>query len=444
MDFKGTDKWLHPLSYASFYQILISIFGLMVIYNASLEWTFELIGVYIFWAFLATVAELKPIQKPSHDHLTVSFAVHVSAFMIFGTSTAILISTIGNIIVDLVGKRGFNKLLFNVNQYALTIYISSFVFQKLRVSPDFAHVDFKHDFIAMLTSCLVYIFLNYAFVSIIISLSNKSRLFGDFSRDMKFELLHFVTLMPVSLMIVILYSVEPLFIFIVILPLAVAHFTFENYFSLRVETRNTIEVLADIVDKKDSYTFEHSFRVALYCRKLAEELGLSPEQVETIVSAARVHDLGKISTPEAVLLKKGALNDEERFIILDHPRVGYNILNNLRHYKSGAKFVLYHHERYDGKGYPVGLEGENIPLGARIMTIADSYDAMTTDRPYRKALSEEEALKELVRCSGTQFDPHLVNVFVNLINRKKQVYIDMEFDGKVNYTTSNTKSTTKL
>jgi HD-GYP domain-containing protein (c-di-GMP phosphodiesterase class II) len=146
---------------------------------------------------------------------------------------------------------------------------------------------------------------------------------------------------------------------------------------------------------------------------------LSPRDYETLVTAAKVHDLGKISVPDAILLKDGPLTPEERQIINNHSSCGYEVLSNLRFYKAGARIVSCHHERYDGKGYPEGLKGEEIPLGARIMAVADSYDAMTSDRPYRKALDMEIAIQELIKHSGTQFDPQIVRVFIETLRESK-------------------------
>jgi HD-GYP domain-containing protein (c-di-GMP phosphodiesterase class II) len=399
------------------YQLLIGAVGLYLIFSVAHQWSIDSLWLYFVWSLFSTAAELKPITMPSKDQLTVSFAIHISALILYGAPMAILISTIANIIVDAIGRRGLKKMLFNVSQYAITIYLSWMAYHYLSPNADILHI--RNNFLAMFASCLTYVVINYLLVSTIISLSLEKRLLRILTRDLKLELLHFASLTPVSILIVILYSVEPLTIIIVFLPLYVAHFSFENYINLRTETQRTIEVLADIIDKRDSYTSEHSFRVANYCKKIAQELNLPPGEIETLDTAARVHDLGKISIPDNILLKNGRLTPAEREIILSHSQVGYDILNNLRFYKSGAKLVRCHHEMYDGNGYPQGLDCNSIPLGARILAVADAFDAMTSDRPYRKAMLLEEAIKELVRCSGTQFDPNVVKAFVSYLIENK-------------------------
>ncbi|MFA4884483.1 MAG: HD domain-containing phosphohydrolase [Desulfotomaculaceae bacterium] len=394
------------------YQVLINAVGLYLIFKVAHQWSTDFLWVYFIWSLFSTVTELNPIIKPSNDQLTVSFAVHISALILYGAPMAILISTVANIIVDAIGRRSLKKMIFNISQYTITIYLSWLAYHYLS-NTEVLHI--RDNFIAILASCFTYVVVNYLLVSTIISLSLNKKWSLVVNKDIKLQFLHFASLAPVSILIVILYNVEPLTIVIVLLPLYVAHSSFENYINLRTETQRTIEVLADIIDKRDSYTSEHSLRVANFCGKIAEELNLQPGEIETLDTAARVHDLGKISVPDSILLKNGRLTPAEREIILSHSQVGYDILNNLRFYKSGAKLVRCHHEMYDGNGYPQGLRFDSIPIGARILAVADAFDAMTSDRPYRKAMAREEAINELLRCSGTQFDPHVVKAFIRFI-----------------------------
>lgn len=400
------------------YHIAVNLLGFFIIYKVASQWSLDLIWLYCLWILFSIITEIKPINMPSNDQVTVSFAVHISALILFGAPTAVLISSVSNIIVDLLGKRGIKKLFFNVSQYAITIYASWLTFDYL-ISGSTV-INYKEHWLAMIVSSFIYIIINTVLVSTVISLSEGRKPLRFHTRAIKFEMWHFTLLVPVGLLIVILYSVEPMAIIVLILPLALAHFSLDNYITLWTETRTTIEVLADIVDKKDPYTSKHSHMVADYCNDIAERIPLSPDDVETLVSAAKVHDLGKISVPDTILLKEGSLTNEEREIMITHSSVGYNILNKLRFYKVGARLVLYHHERFDGNGYPAGLKGESIPLGARILAVADCYHAMTSDRPYRKAMSSEEAINELTRCAGTQFDPEIVEVFIQVLKKNNK------------------------
>jgi diguanylate cyclase (GGDEF)-like protein/putative nucleotidyltransferase with HDIG domain len=169
--------------------------------------------------------------------------------------------------------------------------------------------------------------------------------------------------------------------------------------------------LAKAVDARDEYTGSHSARVSEIAARIASRLGLDAEQIELIRLATSLHDLGKLSIPEEILRKPDALNDAERLVLERHPRIGFQMLESLG-VDPIADWVLHHHERWDGNGYPDRLRGEEIPLGARIIFVADAYDAMTSDRVYRRRLTDEEAVSELVRCAGTQFDPSIVAAFI--------------------------------
>jgi putative nucleotidyltransferase with HDIG domain len=161
---------------------------------------------------------------------------------------------------------------------------------------------------------------------------------------------------------------------------------------------------------------EHSFSVAKYCRQIGAAVGLSDSQLINLLIAAELHDIGKIYIPDDILNKPGKLNDTEIAIIKSHPAYGAFYLEKRSFSSDVIKGVLYHHERYDGKGYPFGLKGENIPLFARIIAIADSFDAMTSKRVYKNALSYSEAMEEIKKNAGTQFDPEIAEIFLDILN----------------------------
>jgi putative nucleotidyltransferase with HDIG domain len=172
--------------------------------------------------------------------------------------------------------------------------------------------------------------------------------------------------------------------------------------------------LTSAVDAKDAYTCGHSERVALLSKMLAKEAGLDEHQVERIYMAGLLHDVGKIGVPEAVLQKPGRLTSEEFEQMKKHPAIGARILHDVKQIQDIIPGVLHHHERYDGRGYPDGLSGQQIPLMGRIICLADCFDAMTSTRTYRKALPLEVTLADLRRCSGTQFDPALTEAFLRI------------------------------
>ncbi|MDH5364908.1 MAG: diguanylate cyclase, partial [Dehalococcoidia bacterium] len=178
---------------------------------------------------------------------------------------------------------------------------------------------------------------------------------------------------------------------------------------------SAVYALVSAVDAKDHYTYGHSRKVNTYAVALAEAIGLSPDEVSRVSTTALLHDIGKIGIPDKILSKKGKLTTEEWEAIKSHPKLGANIIGNVPSLVSCLPGILYHHERWDGTGYPEGLKGETIPLDARILAIADAFAAMTSARPYRDALCDEKVIKQLRQGAGKQFDPQLVEVFISLV-----------------------------
>jgi diguanylate cyclase (GGDEF)-like protein/putative nucleotidyltransferase with HDIG domain len=177
--------------------------------------------------------------------------------------------------------------------------------------------------------------------------------------------------------------------------------------------------LVKAVDAKDPFTKEHSQNVSVCAVEIARALGLSDGEIEVIKYAGLLHDVGKIAVGQDILVKKNPLTHEEFELLKKHPVIGVNILKDIRFLEKEIPIILHHHERCDGKGYPHGLKGREIPLGARIIAVADAFDAMTSGRGYKEKISRERVIAELRRGSGTQFAPEVVDVFVALLERKK-------------------------
>lgn len=180
----------------------------------------------------------------------------------------------------------------------------------------------------------------------------------------------------------------------------------------------TMDALVSALDHRDSETSNHSSRVVEYSMMIAKVMGIEERKLEHLRWGAILHDIGKIGVSDAILRKPGPLTKEERKELENHPEIGYNMLKKIEFLKDVMPVVLHHQEKYDGSGYPNRLSGERIPMGARIFAVADTFDAMTSDRPYRKALSYEEARAEVKRCSGTQFDPKVVEAFLKIPKEK--------------------------
>jgi putative nucleotidyltransferase with HDIG domain len=203
-------------------------------------------------------------------------------------------------------------------------------------------------------------------------------------------------------------------------PMAVVLLTLRDSARVREQTKTAILELADLIDLRDPYTHGHSQRVAHLAERLAKRLQLEYTQVELIRDAARVHDIGKIGTNDLVLLKPGPLTEEEQKEMRRHTEIGHRLLRRLPEFWEGAELVLSHHERHDGMGYPRGLKGDELPFEVSVISVADSYDAMTTDRPYRKGLAWDAVRAELLRQRGKQWRERAVDALIDMIDDERR------------------------
>ncbi len=395
---------------AKIYLLFVYSAGIALLYNAFSSVQTADIWVILLWFIIATPLEIRPIQASADLQYTLSFIIHLTIIVIYGFWDAIIVAALVTTVTDLLGRKGIVKLFFNISQFAISIYCAGtfFIFFKrtdlLLTLPD--------DIFAFIGAGTAYILANLFLVSAIVAFTLRQSLFSVIKTDFKVIILNYLALAPISMLMVLLYKDHPLTMIIIAPLLIIADSSFRSYISLKVETKNTLEILADFVDKRDHYTAEHSKRVTEYACMIADKLAIDEDTYKIIEMAGRVHDLGKIGIRDDILLKPGYLTNEEMEVMKTHPDIGYKILEPLNMYKKGSVLVREHHERYDGSGYPRGLMGKEINIGSRILSVADTYDAMTTDRPYRKALTKDEAVAELKKHSGGQFDPEVVEAFL--------------------------------
>lgn len=194
------------------------------------------------------------------------------------------------------------------------------------------------------------------------------------------------------------------------------------------QQRASLEVLyslADAVDSKIDCTVGHSKRTTEYATIIASVMGVKKKDIDAIKLGGPLHDIGRIVVKDEIISKPGKLTEDEFTQVKIHPEKGFNMIEKLNFLGDARFLTLHHHERFDGKGYPYGLKGEEIPLGVRIFSVADAIDAMTSNRPYRKALDMDTVLKELDKCSGTQFDPGIVSAFLKTWEQKPEQFHDL-------------------
>jgi HD-GYP domain-containing protein (c-di-GMP phosphodiesterase class II) len=234
--------------------------------------------------------------------------------------------------------------------------------------------------------------------------------------NMHWAVPNLVTFIPMSLLIAVVYDAGgPASVALFFVPLLMARQAFQRYMDMRTTYLQTITALSAALDAKDPSTHGHSERVAGHAVAIGRKLGVSHVDLELLEYVGILHDVGKLGVRDAVLKKPGLLTAAEYEEMKQHPTLGGQIVGGIKLLGKGSQWIRHHHERYDGTGFPDGLAGEDIPLGARIITVADAYDAMLSARSYKPDFTPERARQELLQCSGTQFDPKVVAALLSVL-----------------------------
>ncbi len=314
----------------------------------------------------------------------------------------------------------FSRVAFNTSQLLLNGWIAILIFQLLGGHPP--PYNSLAELIPPALAYVGYTTANTVLVSGILTLTQRikfSKLVTFKMRNLPFQVL---AIGIISILIAVVYAQAPWQTLLVLIPAVGVHLTLRGYTKLRRETQRTLEAIVRMLHEHDPYTAEHSEEVADLAEKIAREMELPEDQIEVIRTAARVHDIGKVAIPDSILNKPGPLDDSDWKLVKQHTLVGFDLLKNLEMYSEAAQLVKYEHERWDGTGYPDGLKGEQIPIGARIIHVADVYHALTSDRPYRESqglprhYDPVEAVRIIQSQSGRQFDPKVVEALVRVIS----------------------------
>ncbi|MBI2846209.1 MAG: HD-GYP domain-containing protein [Chloroflexi bacterium] len=317
-------------------------------------------------------------------------------------------------------KNPWAVTLFNTAGIALPTAAAALLYRSL-VGTDQFFLTSWSSLLAVSLAGLVFFVTNTGIHTVFQSLMEKKPVLHLWLITYQGILLHWALLGLLGVMTTILHHTLWWSMILLAIPTAAVYQSAKKVTrTLKLQTKESVQVLADLVDMRDPYTFGHSQRVALTSIELARRLGLPEEEMETIYTAARVHDIGKIILDPSILRKPGKLTEEDWIEIRKHPKVGADILAPFPELEAGREIVLQHHERYDGRGYPNGNKGETIPLGARILAVADSLDAMTSDRPYRKALPIDVVMGEFERNAGIQWDPKVTSTLLAILNKHSE------------------------
>ena len=352
-----------------------------------------------------------------------SLAIYLASLFILGPSLTVVIVLFAPLASEVLMRwaylkeqpaRFFHTVSFNVAQLVVTISVTGLLLILTHHVPiTLASVE---DFLWAFIAFLCYAGINLSLVAGIISLTEQKGFAYGLATAIKDFSIQYASLFATALLLVVLYSFSVWHMLLAIVPLVLVHISFRSYLRLQTEARKTFEKISRLLDERDHYTAVHSTEVADLAVKIAQEMGLSQGEIEKVDIAARVHDIGKIAVPDSILLKSGTLNAEEWALMKRHPVISAELIEGLEIYKPVANAVRHEHEHWNGSGYPNGLKGDQIPLIARIITAADIYNALSTDRPYRKAFSHEKTIEMIKEMKSADLDPVVADALLRVLD----------------------------
>ncbi len=371
---------------------------------------------FIVLTILSIALEFVAVELPQGGIVSVATIGHIATILLVPPPFAAISVGSAVLVEEVVHRRPLQRIAFNTSCHVLTISLASFVVGVIGDPSVLVQERAQLQLVVMVVAItLVYHLVNDLLTDAVMALATGRPLIYLIRANGRSTLFAEAGAAMLGVLFALIWLVEPLWTTLLTIPAAVIARAFQYIRQLERETRSAVATMAQVVDDRDTTTFHHSERVAHYAVTLAVELELDQELIELIGQAAAVHDLGKIGVPDRVLLKPGPLTADEQMTMWLHTEIGARILRQFHLFRSGAEIVLHHHEAFDGSGYPNGLSGEAIPLGARVVAVADAFDAMTSDRPYRVALSVAETMERFEVGSGTQWDPVVVAAMLTLL-----------------------------
>jgi putative nucleotidyltransferase with HDIG domain len=378
----------------------------------GLHW--NALAAFVVLGFLSEAFYLRLRVGTGETSSSVAFIPFLAAILLFDTGWAISVAAISELAVEFaVRKKPAIKLVFNVSQLVVSVALASWTFQALGGEPSTAGWVFRP--LAIAGAVGVYFLVNSSAVSIAVALGDRIAFNKAWSRIGGPSLVYDFASSSLAALLAFLYVKMQLpGLLLVIVPIWFVRHTYHVVFQLEQVNRDLLELMVKAIEARDPYTSGHSLRVAQIAEQIARERGLGSRVVGQVRTAAVLHDVGKIHEDFAPLLRKnGKLDHTEKALMQTHPSRSADLVNTISGFRGPiVDAVRHHHENFDGTGYPIGLVGAAIPLGSRIIMIADTMDAMTTNRPYRNALTLDRVISELQQYAGRQFDPELVALVV--------------------------------
>ena len=376
---------------------------------------YNAIAAFAVLGFLSEASYLKLRVGRSETQSSVAFIPYIASILLFDTGWAVLVAAAADLGAEwFVRRKPPVKIVFNVAQQVVSVSLASTVYHSLEGGSSLTTFGGANHFsvVATAAAIITYFAINSTAVTGAVALSDRLPFEDAWRRIAGPSLIYDVFSSALGPILALAYvNFQQPGILMVVLPLFFVRHIYQVNLQLEQVNRDLLELMVKAIEARDPYTSGHSLRVSQIASELARERGLGAKLVEQITTAALLHDVGKIHEDFAPLLRKEAkLDATERALMQTHPSRSAELVSTISAFRGTIEHaVRHHHENYDGSGYPLGLAGEAIPVAARVIMLADTMDAMTTDRPYRKALTYERVVEELRRYSGRQFDPELVS-----------------------------------
>ena len=397
--------------------------------------------MFVLVMVLAGVAQRNPVKLFRSSAISVAFAIQIAAYVLFGVGLTLWVTLVVVAVNAYTPKpKPFRKIAFNFGQLTLSVYLAANAYALVggQVPPG----AFVPTVVAVSVSAALYFLVNTTFTATVIALTSEVKFGAIWRQNFSWMPINWLATAVNGAALALAYqALGPIGVMVFLLPLGVAWYSFRMYMDKSVQLRqrneqlqatnemllrtnsrleashvSVIGALLGSLAAKDHYTQGHSAATMFHALGVAKKLGLGPDELCAVELGALFHDIGKIGIPEHILRKPEKLDAAEWAEMKAHPAIGANLLAQVPNLERIRPIVLAHHERYDGTGYPNGLKGNDIPLAAQIISVADTYQAMTSSRTYRPALTHEQAVRELRKVAGTQLNPTVVEAFIQEID----------------------------
>ncbi|MEG0846040.1 MAG: HD-GYP domain-containing protein [Niameybacter sp.] len=412
-------------------RFFISIYGIafalliFILYKGYMTLNIKSIEVLCFFILITGITESITLYFKKLSFST-TFAITLATYILLGPMETLIISLGGFLIRVLKIDEDTYKHIFNTPFYGTcfncSMYMISFIGAHLLAVGMGSMNSSTMGIAPLIGFSVAYFIINKFILAVFKKVYSGQDLWYCLMEDFWLGLINYMIMIPFGIIFVQLYETYSYWgIIFTLFPVLLVKYTFTYYAEAKNQYNLTVETLMNAMDARDKYTQGHSFRVAQLSVLLAEELGYRSGQVEKLRIAAMLHDVGKIGVSDKILHKPGGLTEEEYNIIKTHPVIGENIIKAIKHLDYTRSIIRNHHERYDGLGYPDGRKGDELELDVYIVQLADTVDAMGSDRPYRKGLAKEVIHAEVAKYAGTQFHPKVANAYLNGVEKSEKM-----------------------